>query len=351
MGPHHLYESVPNFSEGTRAEVIAELAGAAARAHVVDVDADADHNRAVISIVGEAHDLLDALVDSARVAMEHIDLREHRGVHPRVGAADVIPIVPLEGASIVDARELARALGERIWTELKVPVYFYGHGEEHTLADIRTGRALPALGRHELHPSAGAVCVGARHPLVAFNVILPRLEPRVARSLAASLRESGGGLRGVQALVFELGDGRVQLSMNLFRLEETPPSAIIAELERRGVVVGSQHVVGLCPAAFASQAAAGRLLEARLASAVARRGAELCARRGDDENVGLAGRLEVEAAELARTGIDRDALLGAAMRAAALVPVLTAAGVLGDELRTMLDIAVRGLRSAALRTD
>lgn len=334
MGPHHLYESVPNFSEGTRADVIDELARAAAGAYLLDVDADADHNRVVISLVGQTPQLIDALVASVQVALRHIDLRDHRGVHPRVGAADVIPIVPLDGASLAEAHEIARTLGQRVWTDLKVPVYFYGHGEEHTLADIRAGRVRPALGGAELHPSAGAVCIGARHPLVAFNVILPGLQLREARALARSLRESGGGLRGVQALVFELGDGRIQLSMNLFRLEETPPSAVIAELERRGVLIGSQHLIGLCPAVFANQAATGRLLEARLAAAVARRGG-----------------LNREATELADTGIAQDALLAAADRAAALVPVLMAAHVLGDDMRAMLDIAVRGLRSAALRTD
>jgi glutamate formiminotransferase len=333
MRTHPLYESVPNFSEGTRADVIAELAGAAGDAYLLDVDADADHNRVVISVVGQTPQLIDALVATVQVALQHIDLREHRGVHPRVGAADVIPIVPLDGASLADAHELALSLGNRVWTQLKVPVYYYGHGAEHTLADIRAGRARPSLG-DVLHPSAGAVCIGARHPLVAFNVMLPGFQLLEARALARSLRESGGGLRGVQALVFELADGRIQLSMNLFRLDETPPSAVIAELERRGVAVGSQHVIGLCPAAFANRAAAGRLLEARLAAAVARRGG-----------------LEREATELAHTGIDRDALLVAAKRAAALEPVLKAAGVLGDDMRTMLDIAVRGLRSAALRTD
>jgi len=325
---------VPNFSEGTRADVIAELVRAAADAYLLDVDADADHNRVVISVVGQTPQLLDALVASVQVALRHIDLREHHGVHPRVGAADVIPIVPLDGASLAEAHEIARTLGQRVWTELKVPVYFYGYGEEHTLADIRAGRVRPALGGGELHPSAGAVCIGARHPLVAFNVILPGLQLREARALARSLRESAGGLRGVQALVFELGDGRIQLSMNLFRLEETSPSAVIAELERRGVSIGSQHVIGLCPAVVANQAAIGRLLEARLAAAVARRGG-----------------LNREATELANTGIDQDALLVAADRSAGLVPVLTAAHVLSDDMRTMLDIAVRGLRSAALRTD
>src|SRR5260370_4285099 len=241
MGPQRLYELVPNVDEGIRAEVFAELAGAASRAYVIDVDADADHNRVVISVVGQTLQLLDALVASVQVAMQHIDLREHRGVHPRVGAADVIQIVPLDGASLADAHGLALALGDGVWNELKVPVYYYGHGEEHTLADIRAGRARPSLG-DELHPSAGAVCIGARHPLVAFNVILPGLQLLEARALARALRESGGGLRGVQALAFELGDGRIQLSMNLFRLEQPPPSAVIAELGRRGLLIGSPPV-------------------------------------------------------------------------------------------------------------
>src|SRR5260370_14576695 len=121
MEPHHLFESVPNFSEGTRADVITELAGAAGRAYVIDVDADADHNRVVISVVGQTPQLLDALVASVQVAMRHIDLREHRGVHPRVAAPDVIPILPLDGASLADAHELARTLRDRPWSALQAP--------------------------------------------------------------------------------------------------------------------------------------------------------------------------------------------------------------------------------------
>lgn len=346
MDSHQLFESIPNFSEGSRPEVMAELAAAAARAHVLDVDADADHNRVVISLAGQVDHLLDALLAAVQVAGERIDLREHRGVHPRIGAADVIPIVPLGSATIGAARDVSRQLGQRIWADLRVPVYFYGHGEAHTLADIRAGRVRPSLGGPDLHPSAGAACVGARHPLLAFNVLVSELDVTGARALARSLRESAGGLRGVQALGFELSRGRVQLSMNLFRLEETPPSVVIAELERRGVAIESQHVVGLCPAAVANNAAAGRLLEARLAAAAARRGAELCAARDDNEHIRLANRLEHEAGELARAGIDQDELLAGAERAAALVPVLGAAEVLDHELESMLDVAARGLRSA-----
>src|ERR1019366_4627842 len=125
----------------------------------------------------------------------------------------------------------------------------------------------------------------------AFNVILPGVDVIAARALARSLRESAGGMRGVQALVFELPGGRVQLSMNLFRLHETSPAAVVAELERRGVAVGSQHLIGLGPAAVANQAAAGRLLEARLAASAARSGADRCSEHGGEEHLALAGRL------------------------------------------------------------
>lgn len=346
MGHVDLFESVPNFSEGRRAEIIAEVAGAAAHAHVLDIDADADHNRVVVSLAGQGPDIVDALAASIQVAARRIHLREHKGVHPRVGAADVIPIVPLGGASLDSARALAQGLGTRIWEELRIPVFFYGYGERHTLADIRAGRVRPNLGGPELHASAGAVCVGARPLLVAFNVLLPGLEMRAARALARSLRESAGGMRGVQALVFDLPGDVLQLSLNLFRLDETPPSAVIAELERRGVDVGPQEVIGLCPAAVAVPAAAGRLLEARLAAAAARRGAQLCAALSDEEHTRLGGRLEEEAAELAALGIDRADLLAGAERTVALVPVLRAAGVLVPELEAMLEVAARGLRSA-----
>jgi glutamate formiminotransferase len=352
MGHLDLFESVPNFSEGRSAEVIAEIAAAGAHAHVLDIDPDADHNRVVVSLAGQGPHIVDALAASVQVAARRIHLREHSGVHPRVGAADVIPIVPLGQASLAAARELAKGLGKRIWEELRIPVFFYGYGEKHTLADIRAGRVRPNFGGPEPHPSAGAVCVGARPPLVAFNVLLPGLELRAARALARSLRESSGGIRGVQALVFELPRGvaasheRIQLSMNLFRLDETPPAAVVAELARRGVEVGPQQVIGLCPAAVRTEAAAGRLLEARLAAAAARSAAKLSAARADDEHTRLGGRLEREGFELARTGIDQGELLAGAERAAALVPVLRAADVLLPELEAMLEVAARGLRSA-----
>jgi glutamate formiminotransferase / 5-formyltetrahydrofolate cyclo-ligase len=339
-----LFESVPNFSEGRDDETVAAIARAAGAAHVLDVDPDADHNRAVISIAGFGPGLVEALVASVGVAIGLIDVRQHGGVHPRVGAADVLPIVPLGATPLAQCRELARELGQRIWEELRVPVYFYGEGQ--TLADIRAGRGHLDLGGPTLHPTAGAACVGARPKLVAFNVILPAMDVRTALALARSLREAAGGLRGVQALVFELPGGRVQLSMNLFRLEETSLASVVAELERRGVTIGSQHVVGLCPAAAANPAAAGRLLEARLAASAARVGAGRCTERGGEEHVAMARRLRREAEGLAGLGVDQSEILGGAERAAALVPVLKAAGVLDAELHAMLFTAAAGLREA-----
>jgi glutamate formiminotransferase len=339
-----LFESVPNFSEGRDRALIEAIAGAASPALLLDVDADDDHNRTVVSLAGFGPHLMDALMASVRIAVQLIDVREHHGVHPRVGSADVVPIVPLDSTPLSRCQDVARELGERIWSELRVPVYFYGQGQ--SLADIRGGRGRLDLGGPGLHPTAGAVCVGARPKLVAFNVLLEGVDVAAARALARSIRESGGGMRGVHALVFEVSDGRVQLSMNLFRLEETTPAMVAAELERRGVQIGSQQVVGLCPAAVANPAGSGRLLEARLAAAAAHAGATRCSARGGDEHVALARRLNQESESLAQMGVDQADLLVGAERAAALVPVLKAAGALNDELEAVLVTSATGLREA-----
>src|SRR5438445_11905841 len=341
-----LFESVPNFSEGRRHEVIKAIAAAAGDAYLLDTDVDPDHNRAVVSLAGARGRLLEGLTGAIGEAVERIDLRDHRGVHPRVGAADVVPIIPLGSTTLDECRDLAREVGRRVWSELQVPVYYYGHGEDRTLADIRAGRAVPDLGGPKLHPTAGAVCVGARRMLVAFNVILFDIDMVGARALARSIRESSAGLRGVQALAFELPGSRVQLSMNLFRIDETSPSDVIDELKRRGVAMGAEQIVGLCPAIAATPAADGRILEGRLASGAAVAGAARCLERGGEENTALARRLEREAGDLARLPADQDAILAGAERAAALVHVLRAARALDGEVESMLLVAARGLRAA-----
>jgi glutamate formiminotransferase / 5-formyltetrahydrofolate cyclo-ligase len=346
MESEGLFESVPNFSEGRRDAVIAAIAGAGASGggYVLDVDADNDHHRVVISLAAERSRLIDSLLAAVAAAVEHIDVRVHKGVHPRVGAADVVPIIPLGRSTLAAARDLAREAGERIWSDLRVPVFWYG--AERSLADIRAGRAVPDLGGPDLHPTAGGVSVGARLTLVAFNVILLEMDVSRARALARSLRESQAGMRGVQALAFELPGGRVQLSMNLFRVDETPPAAVVAELERRGVAVGEQQLVGLTPALAANTTGAGHLLEGRLAGAVARAAAQRCKDMGDEEGIALARRLVREADALAALGIDPAELLVGAERAAALVPVLRAAGVFDGELEAMAGAAAQGLRAA-----
>lgn len=327
MEKESLFESVPNFSEGRVEEVIAAIARAASKSHLLDTDSDPDHNRTVVSIAGFKARLLSGLEAAIGEAVERIDMRRHGGVHPRVGAADVVPIVPLGKTTLEQCREAGRELADRIWTELKVPVFFYGYGVKQTLADIRLGRAKLDVGGPAPHPTAGAVCIGARPLLVAFNVLLRDTDVVTARELARSVRESAGGMRGVQALVFELPGNRVQLSMNLFRLDETSPSDVIHELERRGAVLGVEQVVGLCPAAVAHDAAAGRLLEGRLAAAAARAGGQ-------------------EAGHLAALGVEQDALRAGAERVAALQGELRSAQVLDAELEAMLSVASRGLRAA-----
>ena len=346
MDEVELFESVPNFSEGRDRDVIEAVAAASSPLHMLDVDPDPDHHRVVISLAGVRERLLDGLVNAIARAAEKIDLRTHAGVHPRVGAADVVPIVPLGQTSLDACREVARSLGDRVWTELQIPVYFYGHGAEWTLADIRNGRAQPDLGGPELHPWAGAVCIGARSPLVAFNVLLAGVTVPEARGLARSLREARSGIRGVQALAFELPGGILQLSMNLFRVDETPPAAVLDTLRRRGVAVRSYEVVGLCPAAAANEAADGKLLEGRIGAAVAREGARRSQERGDDEHAALAQRLDAEASGLSALGTGQSDILAGAERCAALAPVLKAAGVLDGELESLALVAARGLRQA-----
>jgi glutamate formiminotransferase len=346
MDADRLFEAVPNFSEGRNPGVIAAIAQAAAPAHVLDADPDAEHNRVVLSLAARRHGLLDALLGAVAVAMDRIDLRTHLGVHPRVGAADVIPIVPLGLTPLDSCREVALELAERIWTDLKLPVYLYGHGTGRALADIRAGRVRPDLGGPDLHPTAGAVCVGARPKLVAFNVLLNGMDVAAARELARSLRESSSGMRGVQALVFELSGGRLQLSMNLFRLQETRPADVMAELESRGISVGPQQVVGLCPAVAANEAAGGRLLEARLAASAAATGARISREHGGEEHKAIALRLQRESDQLAGLGSSQDEFLSGAERAAAIPYVLRAAQIHVAELEAMLAVGARGLRDA-----
>ena len=271
-------EAVPNFSEGRDGSTIEALAAAlSARASLLDVHADPDHNRSVFTLVGEDEGLVDALVGGVACARGRIDLRRHEGAHPRVGAADVVPVVPLRPEQMERARAAALRVGERVGEELGLPVFLYAevgggrgpaffrHGGPLELQRrVDAGELAPAFGPRRLDPAAGAVLVGARRPLIAFNVNLRSAGIEVARAIAAVVRERGGGFRGVRALGLELPRaGLVQVSMNVEDWEAAALHDIVAQIEAearaRGAEVVGSELVGLMPAG-AAVAAAGALL-------------------------------------------------------------------------------------------
>jgi glutamate formiminotransferase len=285
-------ESVPNVSEGRDAAVIGAIGDAlAAHATLLDVHSDPDHNRSVFTLVGSEHALQEALVAGVAVAKERIDLRRHEGVHPRVGAADVVPIVPVRPADMPRAKRAARLLAKRLTAELGLTTFLYGEvGEGRGPAYFRrggtaelqrrldAGDVAPAYGPPWLDPAAGAVLVGARRPLIAFNVNL-RGSGEAAREIAAVVRETGGGFPRVRALGLELpAAGHAQVSMNVEDWEAARLHEILAridsEAELRGATVLGSELVGLMPAGAAAQAAgaalrlerfdASRVLELRL---------------------------------------------------------------------------------------
>lgn len=251
-----LVECVPNFSEGRDAAVIAELAAAVQEtpgAALLDRTSDPDHNRAVLTFAGAPEPVLDAAVKLAGIAARRIDLRRHTGVHPRIGAMDVCPFVPVRGITLEQCAELAHWAGNRIWLEHDVPVFFYEaaalRDECQRLENIRRGGLVPDLGGAGLHPMAGAAVVGARTFLIAFNVNLANTDLETGRRIARAIRESGGGLPKVKALALPLAsEGVVQISMNLTDFAVTPIvrayEAIAAQAE-----VKESELIGLAPAA------------------------------------------------------------------------------------------------------
>ena len=268
-------ESVPNFSEG-RDEATVDAIGSALGEHarLLDVHSDADHNRSVFTLVGSETELSDALLAGIAVAVERIDLRTHEGAHPRIGAADVVPIVPLRPDDLERARTVALAVGERIGSELELPVFVYAPpergpayyrrgGPEALQRRIDDGELVPDYGASRLHETAGGVIVGARAPLIAFNVNL-RGDVEVARAIAAIVRERGGGFPGVRALGLELPRaGLVQVSMNVEDWEASALHEIVARIDAearaRGAEVVGSELVGLMPAGAAAAAAGSAL--------------------------------------------------------------------------------------------
>ena len=270
-------ESVPNFSEGRDQATIDALADAlGSRARLLDVHADEDHNRSVFTLVGSEDELEEALVAAIAVARERIDLRRHEGAHPRIGAADVVPVVPLAPGDAERARETALRLAARVGAELALPVFLYGElggghgprffrsgGPEGLQRRIDAGEISPDYGPARLSDSAGCVLVGARRPLIAFNVNIDgSLE--AAREIAAVVREAGGGFRGVRALGLELPRaGLVQVSMNVEDWEAAALHEIVDRIEReaaeRGAEIVGSELVGLMPAGAAAAAAGSAL--------------------------------------------------------------------------------------------
>ena len=257
-------ECVPNFSEGhdqQTLDAIEEAIRSAPGALLLDRTSDVDHNRSVFTFVGPSEAVGEALVAAAAVAVERIDLRAHSGVHPRLGALDVAPLIPLGEGRWESCVKLARMVGKRLWSELRLPVYFYGRAalspDRERLEKVRRGgfeapELAPDLGGPELHPSAGAVALGTRQFLVAYNVNLKTSDLSVAKRIARSIRESSGGLPAVKALGLALeSQGLTQVSMNLVDFERTPIHVAFEHVQREagslGVEVAGAEMIGLVP--------------------------------------------------------------------------------------------------------
>src|SRR5882762_7270210 len=268
--PSPLVECVPNFSEGRNAATLAALRTALTSVpgvRLLDVQADAAHNRSVFTFVAPPDASVEAALAAMRVATERIDLTRHVGEHPRMGATDVVPFVPVRDATMDDCVALARRLAERAAAELQIPVYLYAKAatrpERERLPDVRKGEfeglrdrigkdpaADPDFGPKRIHPTAGATAIGARPFLVAFNIYLDTGDVTIAKDIAKRIRSSSGGLPAVQASGFEVG-GKAQVSMNLLDIDVTSPATVFAAVESaarpRGVAILKSEVVGLIP--------------------------------------------------------------------------------------------------------
>jgi glutamate formiminotransferase len=296
-----LVESVPNYSEGRRTEVVDHLAAAVNAtdgAYLLDRTSDPSHNRSVLTLAGDAPAVERALEATIQVAIDEIDMEQHAGEHPRIGAVDVIPFVPLAGTTIEDAVALARSFGARVADRFGLPVYLYARAatrpDRVRLADVRRGGyegvrdeiadttfdRRPDFGPPRTHPRAGAVAVGARPFLIAWNVNLDSNDVEVAKRIARRVRESGGGLPAVQGNGFMIEElDAAQVSMNLLDFETTPMWRVFDEVQRlardEGVGVRESELIGLAPQAAFDDVAGhagvppGADAEARFAAAAA----------------------------------------------------------------------------------
>jgi glutamate formiminotransferase / formiminotetrahydrofolate cyclodeaminase len=274
---HTLVECVPNFSEGRDKSKVDAIVGAMNLdgVYLLDREMDADHNRCVITLVGEREAIQEAAIRGVGKAAELIDLNQHQGAHPRLGAADVVPFIPIEGVSIEDCVAMARHVGQQIWKRHQIPVYLYeaaaASPERQNLENIRRGQfegiraeiatnlaRRPDFGEGRLHPTAGACVVGARKFLIAYNIFLDTPDVDVAKKVAKAVRFSTGGLRYVKAAGF-LVRGQAQVSMNLTDFEQTPIHRVFemvrSEATRYGASPTSSEIVGLVPKRALEQAA------------------------------------------------------------------------------------------------
>lgn len=347
-----LMECVPNFSEGRDAAVVGRLRSAIAAvsgARVLDWSSDASHHRSVITFVAPPDAAGEAAFAGITAAREELDIRGHRGVHPRIGATDVVPFVPLGEVTMEQCIHVARALGERVGRELDIPVYLYGEAatrpERRLLADVRRGQVEglrellgvdpardPDFGPRRLHPTFGAVAIGARPVLVAFNVFIGDATALpIARQVARAVRESSGGLPGVRALGLEV-DGQAQVSMNLVDLARTPLrtafQAVRHEAEARGASVSWSELIGLVPEHEMDAAAAESLMlrDFHGGRVLDRRVREVALTHALGELVAEGSGIELQMAEgLARAAADRGALHDSRALEAALDALLVRA--------------------------
>jgi glutamate formiminotransferase len=260
-----LIECVPNFSEGRNLKTINAIFDAAKKVKgvkVFELEHNKDHNRMLFTIVGTPDEVLDSVYESIKVATKLIDMNKHVGEHPRIGATDVVPFVPVSGVGMDECVDLAKKLGEKVGKELGIPVFLYEEAatrpENRNLADIRKGEyeelklkmGKPDYGPNKAHSTAGAIVIGARKYLIAFNVNLDTKDVEIAKSIASKIREKNGGLPGVKALGFEV-DGYAQVSMNLVDFEKTnfdeAYSAVESEALKLGVKVKNSEIYGMIP--------------------------------------------------------------------------------------------------------
>ena len=265
-----LIECVPNFSEGRRISVIKKIAASAQKikgVRVLDFEWDKSHNRSLVTIVGAPEAVLTASFEMIKVATKLIDMRKHKGEHPRIGATDVVPFVPVSGVTLKECVVLAKKLAKKVAQELKIPVYLYEAAARQknrvNLADVRKGEyeglkkeietnpeRKPDYGKAKMHPTAGATVIGARKYLVAYNVNLNTKNIEIAKKIAAKIRERDGGLPGVKALGFKVG-GYAQVSMNLVDFEKTNFDAVYFAIEKEArkfkVGIRSSEIYGMIP--------------------------------------------------------------------------------------------------------